>query len=200
MGYPTEEKRTIPFYAIIHVLSVLGQLALCIVGAVGFISTHPSGFDHIPSDDDFKNDVDDDTTLPWVAAALGGVTAVVNIIIFVVLVRAYGPNEQVRLMRPIKGYKKVVIITSIIMKLIMSGDITLAIKGGEAGMTDICAAGAVGSFFLLLAIVADVHRLRKLKKDLKKSSYIMELGYASEAGAGGPPGAPPPYYSAAGRR
>ncbi|KAI0840460.1 hypothetical protein F5Y06DRAFT_240947 [Hypoxylon sp. FL0890] len=194
MGYPDQEKRTIPFWSIMHVLSVLGQIALCVVGVVDYLSTHPSGFD-----DEFWDNVDDNTSLSWGATALGGVTAVVNIIIFVVLLRAWGPNEQARLMRPINGFKKTVIITSIILKLIMSGDITLAIKGGKAGKTGICAAGAVGSFCLLLAIAADVHRLRKLKKDKKKSNYIMELGYANETGMAGPPAAPPP-YSTAGRR
>ncbi|KAI1417589.1 hypothetical protein F5Y13DRAFT_184925 [Hypoxylon sp. FL1857] len=206
MGYPTQEKKSSPAWMIIHVLAVLGQLSLCIVGAVNFISTHPNGFDHIPDDDEFWDNADDNTTLPWVAAGLGGATTVVQIILTVVLWKSWGPNEQVRLMRPINGFKKVVIISSIVMKLIMSGDITLAIKGGKAGKTDICAAGAVGAFFLLVAIVSDVHRLRKLKKDKKKSNYIMELGYANEtapmapmAPMAGPPVAPPP-YSAAGYR
>ncbi|KAI0131688.1 hypothetical protein F4776DRAFT_664511 [Hypoxylon sp. NC0597] len=203
MGYPTEEKKTAPWWAIIHVLSVLGQLGLCIVGVVDFINTHPDHFNgHSSSDDEFWDnaDDDDDTSLAWGAAGLGGATAVVNIIVFVILHRVYGPNEQVRLMQPINRFKRSVIISSIIFKLIMTGDITLAIKGGKAGKIDICVAGAVGGFCLLLAIVADVHRLRKLKKDKKKNNYIMELGHANEAGMTGPPMAPPPYAAAAGPR
>ncbi|OTA66416.1 hypothetical protein K449DRAFT_230221 [Hypoxylon sp. EC38] len=202
MGYPTEEKKAAPWWAIIHVLSVLGQLALCIVGVVDFINTHPDHFDgHMPSDDEFWDNADnDDTSLSWGAAGLGGATAVVNIIVFVLLHRVYGPNEQVRLMKPINGFKRAVIISSIIFKLIMTGDITLAIKGGKAGKIDICVAGAIGSFCLLLAIVADVHRLRKLKKDKKKNNYIMELGHANEARMTGPPIAPPPYAAAPGPR
>ncbi|KAI1457692.1 hypothetical protein F4805DRAFT_457608 [Annulohypoxylon moriforme] len=199
MGSPTSN--TMNWWAIAHIFAILGQLALCVVGVISFAFTRPSNYnDHIPSNDEFWDDVDHHTTLPWVSGAVGAATTFFNVVLFVALWKTYGPNKQRRLMRSIGPFRNTVLIGAAILSLVLAADVTLAAKSALAHRKDICATASIASVFVILTICADLLRLRNLYRDKKKDNYIMELGQLSDDSLSGPIGAPPPYEAVAGSR
>ncbi|OTB08646.1 hypothetical protein M426DRAFT_159091 [Hypoxylon sp. CI-4A] len=143
MGQPTSS--TTNWWATIHILAIFGQLALCVTGVVAYAFARPGRFNnHIPNEDEFWDDVSTRTTLPWVSAAVGGVTTVLNIIIFAALWRTYSFSQRTRSTSRNDAFMKAVIITSIVYFLILAADIGLAVKTGLARRADLCAVSSVG--------------------------------------------------------
>ncbi|KAI0887261.1 uncharacterized protein GGS22DRAFT_186094 [Annulohypoxylon maeteangense] len=199
MGSPTSD--AINWWAAAHILAILGQLALCVVGTVSFVFTRPNNYNgHIPSDDEFWDDVDHRTVIPWVSAAVGAATTFFNIVLFIALWKTYGPDRQRRLMRSIGPFRNTVLIGSSVLSLVLVADIALAVKSGLAHRNSICATASIASVFITLTICMDLLRLRNLYKDKKKDTYIIELGQFSGDDMSGPIGAPPPYEAVAGSR
>ncbi|KAI1096305.1 hypothetical protein F5B19DRAFT_488273 [Rostrohypoxylon terebratum] len=195
MGSSTSDG--VNWWAITHILAILGQLALCVVGVISFAFTKPNNYDdYIPSDDEFWDDVDRHTTLPWVAGAVGASTTFFNIVLFIALWKTYGPDKQRRLMGSISPFRSTVLIGSVLLILILAADITLAVKCALAQRNDICITASIASAFIILIICADLFRLRNLSRDKKKGSYFVQLGQYSEDGMPRHIGAPPPPYEA----
>ncbi|KAI1103777.1 hypothetical protein F4804DRAFT_216481 [Jackrogersella minutella] len=199
MRYFTDSK--VNWWATAHILAIFGQLSLCVVSIICFAFTRPSNYDdHIPSDDEFWDDVSTRTILPWAAAAVGGFTTFVNIVLFIVLWKTCGPNQQPRLTRPTGGYRNAVIVGCIILSLVLVADIILAVKSGLARQDGICGTASAASLLTITAICADLLRLQKLYRDRKENIYFEELGRVSEDSMSGPLGAPPPYEAMTGAR
>ncbi|KAI2472024.1 hypothetical protein F4781DRAFT_428794 [Annulohypoxylon bovei var. microspora] len=199
MGFLTNN--TVNWWAIAHTFAIFGQLALCVVGVISFAFTRPSNYnDHIPSDDQFWDDVDTHTVLPWVSGAVGAATTFFNVVLFIMLWKTYGPDRKRRLVRSISGFRNTVIVGSVLLTLVLAADITLAVKTSLARRKDICATASVAGVFTILTICADLLRLRNLYGDKKKDNYVLELGQVSEESISAPIGAPPPYEAVAGAR
>ncbi|KAI1450954.1 hypothetical protein F5Y02DRAFT_412597 [Annulohypoxylon stygium] len=191
----------INWWAVTHILAILGQLALCVVGVIAFAFTRPNNYDnHIPSDDEFWDDVDRHTALPWVAGAVGASTTFFNIVLFVALWKTYGPDKQRRLMRSIGPFRNTVLIGSAILTLVLAADITLAVKSALVQRNDICITASIASAFIIITVCVDLFRLRNLSRDKKKDNYFVQLGQYSEDGMPRHMGAPPPYEAVAGPR
>ncbi|KAI1212491.1 uncharacterized protein F4807DRAFT_373619 [Annulohypoxylon truncatum] len=194
-------RNAVNWWAITHTLAILGQLALCVVGVICFVFTQPNNYNgYIPSDDEFWDDVDHRTTIPWVSGAVGAVTTVYNVVLFFALWKIYGPDRQRRLMRSISLFRNTVLIGSVILLLVLAADIALAVKSAFARRNSICATASIASAFIALTICADLFRLRNLYRDGKKDNCIVELDQISEDGVSGPFRAPPPYEAVAGSR
>ncbi|KAL7626875.1 hypothetical protein AAE478_003649 [Parahypoxylon ruwenzoriense] len=192
MGHLSNNR--INWWAIVHTFAILGQLSLCAAGTVVFVFSRPSRFDdHIPSDDEFWSDVGNNSTFPWVSAAIGAFTTFVYVLLLVVLWKTHCVKSHQFSSRN-SAFKNVVVASSIIVFFVTAVDITLAVKSGLSGRYAICAAAATGSVFSILTIFADQVKLRNLSNELKKS-YVLEL---REEGTSVHPIAPPSYEAAIG--
>lgn len=69
---------TANWWAVTHTLAILGQLSLCAAGILTFALSRPTRWDdHMPSDDEFWDDVSTNTTLPWVSGAVVSFSSII---------------------------------------------------------------------------------------------------------------------------
>ncbi|KAI1396740.1 hypothetical protein F4819DRAFT_474414 [Hypoxylon fuscum] len=188
------------WWAIAHTFAILGQLSLCVVGTASFALSRPSRFDDdIPSHDEFWDDQYTYSALPWASGAVGGLTTMLNIILFAVLWKASGGNKPSQSARRDNAFRNAVIVASIIMLLVVVADVAFAVKTGMDGQDVICAVASIGSILSMLAIGADHFKLQMFSRE-QKHSYVIELARVSEEGMSRPPEAPPSYEAAVGTR
>ncbi|KAI1768835.1 hypothetical protein GGR53DRAFT_475949 [Hypoxylon sp. FL1150] len=190
--------RTANWWAVAHTFAILGQLSLCAAGIVTFVFSRPNREDdQVPSDDEFWDDVSRHSTLSSVSGAVGAFTLVVNIIMFIVLLKAYRTSQARRLDSQKHVFKKAVIVTSVIQSLIFLADIAIAVNTGLAGLNIVCGVASIGSMFTLATIVEDNLKLRGLSREQKKHQYVISLTQvSSREDAITAPEAPPSYEAA----
>ncbi|XXH05060.1 spindle assembly checkpoint kinase [Hypoxylon texense] len=186
------------WWAIAHTFAILGQLGLCVAGTVTFAFARPSSQwdDHMPTSDEFWDDVSTNTTLPWVSGAVGGFTTVINILIFAVLYRAY----RLRMVRRIDSQKNAfataTIVASVVLGLVFIADVTLAVNTGLRDLPAICIVASIGSVITIATMLADRYKLWAFYSEQLKHQYVIELTRSSEEGTSAAQGAPPSYEAA----
>ncbi|KAI1393720.1 uncharacterized protein F4822DRAFT_385571 [Hypoxylon trugodes] len=135
MGQPDDN--SINWWAIAHTLSVFGQLSMCVVSVIAFASYRPSSFGNHYTTPDEVNEVATQTTISWVSAAVGAVTTMTNIVLFIALWRAYSFAQKRPATGQMGGFQRGVLLASVVFSLVTAADLVLAIKSGLAGRTDI---------------------------------------------------------------
>ncbi|KAI0011841.1 hypothetical protein F4779DRAFT_571466 [Xylariaceae sp. FL0662B] len=186
------------WWVLIHVLAILGQLGVFVVGIASFVFSRPGDFgDHFPSHEEFWDDVETKSTLPWAASALGAATALISIVLFIVLWTADRANESRQSTALSCRFRNVVMISSVIISLVVVADVGLAVKSGISDKIGICAAAAIGGGFSILTVCADQLKLRMHYRKQERHNYAMEHVRGSEEGLISP-SVPPSYEVAIG--
>ncbi|KAI0179984.1 hypothetical protein GGR52DRAFT_529297 [Hypoxylon sp. FL1284] len=137
---------TVNWWAVAHVVTILGQFSVCLTGAVTFAIGQPRRWDnHTPSDDEFWDDVTTSSTLPWISSAVGAFTTVLSIIVFTILHKAYKASSAHMLDNQDSQkdvFRNAVIGVTVALSLVVMADIAIAVNTGLSGLTAICGAAS----------------------------------------------------------
>ncbi|KAI1074737.1 hypothetical protein F5B20DRAFT_562795 [Whalleya microplaca] len=136
---------TTMWWVSIHVLAILGQFSVFAVGLVAFIFGRGTNFDHFPSHDEFWDDAEATSTLPWAGSALGAFTTFLSIVLFGILWKADTANRSSQFPHSRRVFRKLAVVNSVIISLIAAADIGLAVEAGRSGRNNgLCVTAAIG--------------------------------------------------------